>query len=118
LLKSTAASNSITSTEHPDLLVRERRNGGFVGAPESVQLLAGYAGYRVNHRSFGNNVDHDVSDEKTKSAAPSWGASLVEMSSDIMYEEKKMEVPVMKILTARDALLDVCVNKFTHQIAK
>jgi hypothetical protein len=118
LLKSTAA-EQLDNIDRTSRFISERKkNGGFVGAPESVQLLLDMQDTESTIDHLGIMLIMMSSDEKTKSAAPSWGASLVEMSSDIMYEEKKMEVPVMKILTARDALLDVCVNKFTHQIAK
>jgi hypothetical protein len=46
--------------------------------------------------------------------AISWGNTLAGASTSIMEVEKRIEVPVTGMLTARDALLDVCKDKLTH----
>lgn len=40
--------------------------------------------------------------------------AMTDMSTDMMIEEQKTEVPVMELLAARDALLEVCKGKLTQ----
>jgi len=53
-------------------------------------------------------------DGKTSGQAMSWGNALNETSTRIMETEKRIEIPVMRMLMARDALVDVCQDKLTH----
>jgi|SRR5271157_2037168 len=53
-------------------------------------------------------------DGKTIGQAMSWGNTLADTSTSIMEMEKRIEVPVMRMLMARDALLDLCKDKLTH----
>lgn len=46
--------------------------------------------------------------------AVSWSKNLTDQDSSIMKIEKRIEVPVIRMLMARDALTDVCRDKFTH----
>jgi hypothetical protein len=46
--------------------------------------------------------------------AVSWGNSLNDTSMSILETEKRIEIPVMRMLMARDALLDVCKDKLAH----
>jgi hypothetical protein len=40
--------------------------------------------------------------------------AVLDMSTDMMIEEQKTEVPVMELLAARDALLEVCKAKLVQ----
>ncbi len=85
-------------------------------ASESVQLLLGLEDL------YGGNLDHLASalmlvtgaDGKLVGQAASWGDTLSKTNTSIMEMEKRIEIPVMGMLMARDALLDICKEKLTH----
>jgi len=57
-------------------------------------------------------------DGKGIGQAISWGNTLADTDTSIMEMEKRIEVPVMGMLMARDALLDVCKDKLLQPPAK
>lgn len=85
-------------------------------ASDSVQLLLDLEDL------YGGSLDHLASalmlvtgaDGKSIGQAISWGDALSNASKSIMDMEKQIEIPVMQMLMARDALLDVCKDKLTH----
>ncbi len=70
----------------------------------------------------GSNLDHLAaalmlvpgSDGKLIRQAFEWGETLSNTSTNIIQMEKRIEQPVMMMLMARDALLDVCKDKLVQ----
>lgn len=87
-----------------------------VSAQNSAQLLLDMQGAAARASELGAVFLWAATTEKggaTASASDS-SKSVLDMSTDIMVEEQKTEVPVMELLAARDALLEVCKAKLTQ----
>lgn len=88
------------------VLEKARMSGGVVKAQDLVQLLLDMQdAASAADRLASPLATMSVSDQKT---ALGWITSVLGLSTDLMIEEKRTEVPVMKLVAARDALLHLC----------
>ncbi|HWY59764.1 MAG TPA: hypothetical protein VNZ03_35200 [Terriglobales bacterium] len=114
LLKSVAVEQLDRIDKTSALLEDGRTSGGFVNAQKSVQLLPGMQDAKAAAVQLSSAFMVYSIDEKTASAASDWAKSVLDMSTDIMSQEKRTEVPVMMLLAARDALLEMCKSKLSQ----
>ena len=85
-------------------------------ASDSVQLLLDLEDL------YGGSLDHLASalilvsgaDGKSIGQAVSWGDTVQKTDTSIMQMEKRLEIPVIRMLIARDAVIDICNEKLTH----
>ncbi|MBZ5690198.1 MAG: hypothetical protein LAP86_34905 [Acidobacteriia bacterium] len=87
-----------------------------VAAQNSAQLLLDMQDAAARASVLGSAFLWAATLEKggaTASASDS-AKAVLDMSTDMMMEEKKNEVPVMRLLAARDALLEVCKAKLAQ----
>lgn len=108
-LKSAALEQLNSLDKTSSVLEKTRMSGGVVKAQDVVQLL-------LEMQDAASAADRlasplammSLSDQKT---VLSWITSVLDLSTDLMIEEKRTEVPVMELLAARDALLHLCTAK-------
>lgn len=87
-----------------------------VTAQNSAQLLLDMQDAAAKATELGAVFLWAATTEKgggTASASDS-SKAVLDMSTDMVMEEEKAEVPVMKLLAARDALLEVCKAKLAQ----
>jgi hypothetical protein len=114
VLKSVALDEIIRVEKTSRLLEEGRLRVGFVSAQESVQLLLDMQDAGAATLQLASVIMMSSSQDKSVSPSLDLAKSVLDMSTDIMSEEKRAEVPVMELVTARDALLEVCKAKLTQ----
>jgi len=85
-----------------------------VTAQKSAQLLLDMQDAAASAVQLASAFMVSATTDKGGTTASDSAKAVLGVSTDMMTEEKKTEVPVLKLLAARDALLEVCQAKLTR----
>ncbi len=84
-----------------------------VTAHDAMQLLLSMQDSNSSFLELSSALALEAAVEKQRSHAFEWSMSLDAASSEIAVQEKEIEVPVMTVVMARDAIVDLCNDRLT-----